>query len=316
MAVYRNVHTSFWQDDFVLSLDPQEKYFYLYLITGSKTSLSGIYELTPRLAAFETGLPVEEVERLLCKFEAHGKVRRSETTNEICIVNWLRYNTNRSPKVKKAVADSLSKVKDRGLTGYLADIDTLQIPYACPMDTVSPESVSESESESVSSSDKAVEAEPDAVPADDDDDRRKKEVQSLAMLYQTLIGGEGDSVPASVAKGIADFLREGAEPEMLRAAIELSAENGARGWSYVRAAVRDKLQRGICTLAGFQADQARYGERKQTNARKPDIRKSRFNNYTDTDKSDYAALEDKLLEIQLEDGAAAAQEDRKKELIN
>ena len=68
------------------------------------------------------------------------------------------------------------------------------------------------------------------------------------MLYQTLIGGEGDSVPASVAKGIADFLREGAEPEMLRAAIELSAENGARGWSYVRAAVRDKLQRGICTL--------------------------------------------------------------------
>ncbi|TKI91171.1 replication protein, partial [Bacillus wiedmannii] len=38
MAVYRPVHVSFWQDSFVLDLTPEEKYFYLYLMTNSKTS--------------------------------------------------------------------------------------------------------------------------------------------------------------------------------------------------------------------------------------------------------------------------------------
>jgi len=33
MAVYRQVQTAFWQDDFVLQLTPEEKYFYLYLLT-------------------------------------------------------------------------------------------------------------------------------------------------------------------------------------------------------------------------------------------------------------------------------------------
>ena len=49
MAVYRNVHIEFWQDGFILDLTPEEKYFYIYLMTNSKTSQCGIYELPKRI---------------------------------------------------------------------------------------------------------------------------------------------------------------------------------------------------------------------------------------------------------------------------
>ena len=55
MAVYRQIQTTFWQDDFVLSLTPEEKYFYIYLFTNSKTKQCGIYELPIKVAEMETG---------------------------------------------------------------------------------------------------------------------------------------------------------------------------------------------------------------------------------------------------------------------
>lgn len=46
MAIYRKIHISFWQDPFVLKLTPEEKYFYIYLMTNSKTNQLGCYEIS------------------------------------------------------------------------------------------------------------------------------------------------------------------------------------------------------------------------------------------------------------------------------
>lgn len=70
MAVYRNVQVDFWQDDFVLELTPEERYFYIYLLT-SKTTQCGIYSLPKRLAEMETGYNRETVEKLLQKHGWH-----------------------------------------------------------------------------------------------------------------------------------------------------------------------------------------------------------------------------------------------------
>lgn len=43
MAVYRTVQVNFWQDDFVLDLTPEERYFYVYLLTCSKTTQCGFF---------------------------------------------------------------------------------------------------------------------------------------------------------------------------------------------------------------------------------------------------------------------------------
>ena len=88
--VYRQVYTSFWQDSFVISLTPEEKYFYLYLITNSKTTLCGIYELPIQVAVFETGYNRETIEKLIVKFENYRKIKYSRSTFEVCVVNFTK----------------------------------------------------------------------------------------------------------------------------------------------------------------------------------------------------------------------------------
>jgi hypothetical protein len=55
MAVFRQIQISFWQDAFVLDLTPEEKYFYCYLLTNSKTAQCGIYELPKRIIEMSSG---------------------------------------------------------------------------------------------------------------------------------------------------------------------------------------------------------------------------------------------------------------------
>ncbi|MED1042288.1 hypothetical protein S2E19_01478 [Bacillus mycoides] len=92
MAVYRNVQVNFWQDEFILDLTPEERYFYIYLLTGTKTKQCGIYILPKRLAELETGYSMETVEKLLNRFVEYGKILYDAETKELFIINWLHYN--------------------------------------------------------------------------------------------------------------------------------------------------------------------------------------------------------------------------------
>ena len=115
MAVYRQIQTSYWQDDFVLNLTPEEKYFYLYLLTNSKTKQCGIYQLPMPIIIIETGYNQETVDKLLRRFIEYGKILYNAKTHEIGIVNWLKYNPMESPKTKACVNKELKEVKDKSL---------------------------------------------------------------------------------------------------------------------------------------------------------------------------------------------------------
>jgi hypothetical protein len=123
MAIYRQVQTSFWQDDFVLNLTPEEKYFYLFLLTNSKTKQCGIYQLPVQVIVFETGYNQETVEKLLHRFIDYGKIIYSIKTKEIGIVNWQKYNPAESPKVKACVNKELKEIKDRSLIDKIYPMD-------------------------------------------------------------------------------------------------------------------------------------------------------------------------------------------------
>ncbi|EEM28079.1 TPA: MolR family transcriptional regulator [Bacillus thuringiensis] len=71
MAVYRNVQVNFWQDEFILDLTPEERYFYIYLLTGTKTKQCGIYILPKRVAELSfSGAPIGyEDEEDVCVFD-------------------------------------------------------------------------------------------------------------------------------------------------------------------------------------------------------------------------------------------------------
>ena len=112
MAIYRQVHISFWQDEFILNLTPEEKFFYLYLMTNSKTTQCGIYELPRKIIEFETGYNAETVEKLLQRFIKYGKIKYSNETKEIMLTNWMKHNANTSPRVVSRIEKELKSVKN------------------------------------------------------------------------------------------------------------------------------------------------------------------------------------------------------------
>ena len=128
------IHSSFWQDAFVLNLTPEEKYFYLYLMTNSKTSQCGIYELPKKVMELETGYNLETVDKLLRRFIEYGKVMYSLKTNEIFLVNWCKYNYTNSPKVLACIKKELQEVKCKE---FVRKIQVLAKDYGYPIDSLS-----------------------------------------------------------------------------------------------------------------------------------------------------------------------------------
>ena len=143
MAVYRNVHKSFWQDDFVLGLTPEEKYFYLYLMTNSKTNQAGCYEVSLRMMQVETGYNRDTIDKLIQKFKEYQKIDYCLDTKEILIRNWFKHSWTKSPKVISCIKKDISSIKNipfkdvlnHILTQYIQDIENIQYEYST--DTVS-----------------------------------------------------------------------------------------------------------------------------------------------------------------------------------
>ena len=121
MAKYRQLYTEFWSDSFVLELTPEEKYFYLYLISNSKTTQCGIYEISKRIIETETGYNRETVEKLIKRFCDYNKILYCEDTKELMIINWIKYNAPNNINAIKCVHKELSKVKHQEFIKVLFD---------------------------------------------------------------------------------------------------------------------------------------------------------------------------------------------------
>ena len=115
MAIYRPISISFWMDQFVLKLTPEQKYFYLYLMTNSKTKQCGIYELPKNIICFETGYNLETVNKLLSVFIDAKKIIYDDTNEEIFMRNWIKFNQINDKNIFKCVINELREVKSKTL---------------------------------------------------------------------------------------------------------------------------------------------------------------------------------------------------------
>jgi hypothetical protein len=73
MATQRYISTSFWSDRWIRSLNPSDRYLYLYLMTNPLTTIAGIYQITIDRIAFDTGYDERTLRPMLESFEAAGK---------------------------------------------------------------------------------------------------------------------------------------------------------------------------------------------------------------------------------------------------
>jgi len=74
MATNRYISTSFWVDEWIQTLDSQEKLLYMCLLTNPLTTLAGVYRITIRRMSFDTRIEENIVSQSIKKFEEAKKV--------------------------------------------------------------------------------------------------------------------------------------------------------------------------------------------------------------------------------------------------
>lgn len=148
MAGYRQFHTQFWKDEWLIDLEPLERYLFSYLFTNDLSSISGIYKLPMRVIVNETGLEKDFISRSLAKFQTAHKIFYKDGV--MWVLNMRKYHKNASPRTMAKVNNDVREIPD-------CDVKTAYLYYEktgiyC-IDIVSilrSESVSESVSVSVS----------------------------------------------------------------------------------------------------------------------------------------------------------------------
>lgn len=121
MAYKRTITTDFWTDPKVDDeFTPEDKYFYLYLLTNPHTNICGCYEIGVKQFERETGYTWDTIQRLLERFETYHKVIKFNTdTKEILLLNWGKYNWGKSEKVIIAVQTAAEKIKCENFKEYV-----------------------------------------------------------------------------------------------------------------------------------------------------------------------------------------------------
>jgi hypothetical protein len=124
MAKFRMVRVDFWRNPVVLEeMTPEDKYYYLYLLTNPNTTQIGIYPITKKQMAFDLGYSIESVHALMDRFIHHHKViRYNPETRELAIKNWGKYNLQKGGKpIMDCIYSELKEVIDRSLIQYVSE---------------------------------------------------------------------------------------------------------------------------------------------------------------------------------------------------
>ena len=108
MSKQRLVDTCFWDDGYIMRLDPSEKLLFLYLLTNPLTAICGVYQIELRRIAFDTGFEMDTVKRMLDRFERDGRCLYRD--GWVAMKNWLKHQNPGSIKVQKGIELQLEKV--------------------------------------------------------------------------------------------------------------------------------------------------------------------------------------------------------------
>lgn len=228
MAVYRQVHITFWTDPNLLEWTAEEKYFYLYLMTNPYTNQCGIYEISKKMISMQIGYPTDTVSILIKTMIERNKILYSEHTNEVFLLNWIKYNKSSSPKVLSLVNKELKVVKNKEFAKlyysqcltFGLKLEPLSIEYGYSINTL-PQKEQEEEREK---------------EEEKEEEQQQKETE-VVVVPQTNIFDEYAKAGFGIASSIqADKLMELEETygyEWLSDAIKEAALNNVLRISYV-----------------------------------------------------------------------------------
>lgn len=133
----RMIDTGFWTDDEVIErFTVDDKYFWLYLMTNQHVNITGVMPLCRAAMARDLGYDIKTLDNLLYRFATiHTRIEIDDTSKELLILDWPKYNWTNSPKLHSAVEIQAKKIKSKRFRAYVLDAlekqpsDTVSIPY-------------------------------------------------------------------------------------------------------------------------------------------------------------------------------------------
>ena len=151
---YSNLSMSFWTDSKVDDdFTPEDKYFFLYLLSNPHTSVTGCYEISMKQMERETGYNTDTITRLIQRMqEVHKVIRYDQETKEVLIVNWYKYNWTKSENLIKSVIRVAQFIKSSEFKKYV--LDMVCIRYGYHMETSDSDTDTDSDTESEVCADK------------------------------------------------------------------------------------------------------------------------------------------------------------------
>lgn len=301
MAIYRQIHTTIWQDNFVgdVLTDPPEKLFWAYLLTNSQTTQCGVYPFRMRQAQFDIGLTGDEIKSIINKLVQYEKIKYSTENNEIMIVNWLKYNSARSPKVAAVIDKELLSIKTLEFESEvikkcvelkypiktkLPDKNTLSIPYGYPIDTISQPEPEPTQNQNITNTATATE------PTDEDQASATPDVYTY---YQEAFGVLNSFASENLTQWVKDLGSELVIEAMKRSALD------QKGFRYAEGIMKQWAKKNLKTLEDVAADDVSFN-----NNSRPKRNSGKQEPTPDWAKPDYVApVEEKTPEQKAEEQA-------------
>lgn len=246
MAKFRQVHTTFWQDPKVLEeMTPEDKYFYLYLMTNPNTTQIGVYQITRKQMAFDLGYSGESVNSLLERFINHHKlIKYNEKTRELALLNWGKYNLARAGKpVVDCVTKELGEVKDKTLIWEIMNKTTNN-----SMVELFSRFVYDSSNDTSTTSGQEEEQE---------EEKEEQQEQNAFAFFQQNFGVINPFVSESVSQWINDTSNELVIEAMKRALKQ------QKKWNYAEGILKQWVNNNIKTIEDIVASDNQFKKKKE-----------------------------------------------------
>ncbi|WP_420972136.1 DnaD domain-containing protein [Bacillus thuringiensis] len=264
MAIFRQVHTSFWNDVKVQEeFTPEDKFFFLYLLTNPQTKQVGVYQITKKQIAFETGYSHEAVKALMQRFEDYHKlIKYDNETRELVILNWGKYNLKKAGKpVEDLLKKELREVKNISLLIPICKhIEQKSIKKL--IETFIHESYNDTPTNR-----ETIRGQEEEEEEKEQEEKEQEEgllvVENLAIdFYMKNFGFISPFMGEEINQWVDDL-----NQDLVVEAMKLTLQNNTRNWSYTKGILKDWHQQGFKTIQDVEAAQAAFRRQQQSKKR-------------------------------------------------
>lgn len=108
----RQTNTNFFRDEWVMSLTPDEKFFFTYFLLSPDMSTVGIANIPEKIIAIDTGYDIQVIKELKKRMEKSGKIIFQD--NWVCLTNFAKHNPmTKSSKVAISGASQIESLPEK-----------------------------------------------------------------------------------------------------------------------------------------------------------------------------------------------------------